>query len=433
MKHPVVLVSLVALALAACGSPGSTGAGTTAGDTTTGGTKPPSTAPRSPVTAGQETAAVAAVNGLGLDLLQVNLGAARGNVTLSPFSIAAALGMLRAGAGGTTASEIDTVLHTTDAPALHTGMNALLQALDSRNGTFPFGAGEERSVQLHAADRAFVQQGLALLDPFVQRLSADYGSTLGTVDYARAAEQARRTINAWVAEQTKDRIPELLAEGTIDGLVRLVLVNAVYLKADWAVPFEKDATRPDVFHAPGGDVTVPFMHGAEGWGWHEGDGWQAVTLPYIGNGLAMTVLVPAEGRFDAAVAGLDEAMLRRFAQPSPGGQVVLALPKFDIGSALQLDDQLKALGMRAAFDPSTADLRGITTQEQLYVSAVVHQANITVDERGTEAAAATAVVARATSAPAEVHQLTVDRPFVFLLQDTATGALLFAGQVTDPT
>lgn len=417
------LLPVVALALAACGSSATGGSGSDAGPT----------APRAAVAPGQETAAIAAVNGLGLDLLRLNLGEAKGNVALSPFSIAAALGMARAGAGGTTAAEMDGVLHTTDAAALHAGMNALLQALDSRNGTFPGGDGKDLVVQLHAADRAFVQQGLALLDPFVQTLAADYGSTLGTVDYAHAAEKARRTINAWVAERTKDRIPELLAEGTIDGLVRLVLVNAVYLKADWAVPFEKEATKPDVFHAPGGDVSVPFMHGAESWGWHEGDGWQAVTLPYVGNALAMTVLVPAEGRFDQVVAGLDDALLRQLTAPSPGGEVILSLPKFDIGSALQLDDQLRALGMRAAFDPTAADFRGITTDEQLYVSAVVHQATITVDEQGTEAAAATAVIARAASAVLETHRLTVDRPFVFLLHDIATGALLFAGQVTDPS
>ncbi len=186
-----------------------------------------------------------------------------------------------------------------------------------------------------------------------------------------------------------------------------------------------------MFHAPAGDVTTAFMHDTSERGFVEGNGWQAVELGYAGDQLAMTVLVPDTGRFDDVIADLD-AVVQEATTRATTTEVVLALPKFDIAQSLSLKDQLAALGMPTAFT-DRADFTGITTDEPLLVADVVHQANITVDEQGTVATAATAVIAKATAAPAVQKTLTVDRPFVFLLRDRGTGALLFAGQVTNPT
>ena len=210
----------------------------------------------------------------------------------------------------------------------------------------------------------------------------------------------------------------------------MVLVNAVYLKADWAAPFEKERTNDGAFHAPAGDVTTPFMHNDLNIGFVTGDGWVAVELPYEGEKLAMTIVLPDAGRFDDVAGLLDRAFLDRVAT-APRAHVQLALPKFDIAKSLSLRPELAALGMPIAFTDA-ADFSGMTKDEALAISDVVHQANVTVDEKGTVAAAATGVVMRTTSAVQADHIVRVDRPFLFLLRDVPTGAVLFAGQVTNP-
>jgi serpin B len=209
-----------------------------------------------------------------------------------------------------------------------------------------------------------------------------------------------------------------------------VLVNAVYLRADWAVAFQTALTRTQLFHAPTGGVTVPFMHSTEARRYATGAGWQAVDLDYAGGQLAMTILVPDPGRYDTVVGHLSTTTLDALAA---GGEaaVDLALPKFDIEQSLQLKQQLSELGMPTAFT-DRADFSGMITQEQLQLKDVLHQANVTIDEKGTVATAATAAVAEATAAPSRSVTLVVDRPFVFLLRDRSTGAIIFAGQVTNP-
>jgi serpin B len=278
----------------------------------------------------------------------------------------------------------------------------------------------------------FAQQGLHLDSGFLDTLAGEYGAAVGLVDYKTAAAAARTLINQWVAGETHDRITDLIPDGALDELTRLVLVNAVYLHADWATPFDKDATHDGPFHAPGGDVQVPLMHGQEERGFAEGDGWKAVDLDYAGGQLAMTILVPDAGRFDEVTSHLDVTMLDAATATKPA-TVDLTLPKFDIDKQLLLKDQLVALGMPTAFADHRADFSGITTDEELVIDDVIHQADVTVDEKGTVAAAATAVIMRTTSAPANPKTLVVDRPFVFLLRDKATGAVVFAGQVTNPS
>jgi serpin B len=330
--------------------------------------------------------------------------------------------MTRLGARGVTAAEMDRVMAATAAQ-----LRDLNGELKSRNGEFE----EGRVVDLAAANRVFVQRDFELEQPFVAALKGEFDSTLGLVDYKTAAEPARREINRWVEDQTRDRIRELIPSGVIDDLTRLILVNAVYLKADWLVPFDKGATKPGPFKGPSGDQQVAFMHGSESRRFATGDGWKAVELPYAGNKLAMTVVVPDAGKFDDVAGSIDDALFADI-NASEFVEVDLALPKFNFEKSLKLKPQLSALGMPTAFTDS-ADFSGMTREEPLTIEEVVHQANISLDEKGTIAAAATAVIARAVSAPARIEPLVVDRPFLFFLRDLPTGAILFAGQVTNPT
>jgi serpin B len=407
---PAVLLSVV---LAACSSSGGRTLKTQAAVAST---------PRTAAGLDDARRAAASVNQFGFDLLAPNLGADKGNVAMSPWSIATALAMVLAGARGSTATEMATVLHQSDTPAFHQAMNGLSQQLAARNA---------QAVEVLAANRAFAQQGEAFEQPFLNLLASSYGAGVGLADYKTAAETARQQINGWVSQQTHARIADLLAPGTLDSLTRLVLVNAVYLKADWATPFKKGRTTDLAFHAPGSDVTVPFMYGTESRRYASGDGWQSVDLDYVGGDLTMTVLVPDQGRFDAVAGHLSPALLDTINGAHPT-QVSLTLPKFDIQKAQPLNQRLSQLGMPTAFKPGRADFSGMTHQESLYLSQVVHQANVTVDEKGTTAAAASGAVMETTSAPAHMVNLVVDRPFVFLLRDRPSGAILFAGQVTNP-
>lgn len=418
----VAVVAAVAVLVAACG----TGE---AGDVRAG--ESVSRVERTPGGGSESGAAARAVNAFAVDLLRMNTGVDKGNVAISPWSIATALSMARVGARGDTATEMARVLHVGDEASYDQAMNALDQALRGRNRTTPMGDEEPQVVDLSAANRLFAQEGLSLGSDFLDVLAAQYGAAVGEVDYKTDTEAARRAINEWVAAETRDKIPALIAEGQLDPLNRLVLANAVFLRADWAIPFDKNATADGPFHAPSRDETVPFMRATERWGWSEGHGWRAVELPYIGGDLAMTFVVPDAGEFDRFIAGFDHASLERIVS-TQSAQVRLRLPKFTIDKSVLLGEQLRTLGMRAAFS-DTADFTDITVDEPLQIAEVAHQAKLTVDEKGTVAAAATAVMMRTTSGMVgEPKTLDIDRPFLFFLRDRPTGALLFAGQVTNP-
>ena len=371
----------------------------------------------------------ASVDQFGLDLLRRGLGLDKGNVALSPTSIATALSMARAGAAGSTAAEMDKVLHVGDPAGANQAMNSLAQQLASRNGTFPRGSDEPLAIELNAANTCFAQRGLPFEQPFLDELSRSYGAGVQLVDF-QAPEAARRAVNSWVGAQTDNRIPALLAPGSPAPETRLVLVNAVYLKADWMVPFQKAQTVAATFNTPDGAVDLPFMHGNHARHYLAGDGWQAVELPYAGGKLAMTLLVPNQGQYDLVAGKLTPALLNSVDQ-APTIGVDLHLPKFDIEHHLSLKAPLSSLGMPAAFSDH-ADFSAMTSQESLRIADVVHQANVTVDEKGTVAAAASAVIMEPTSAPVSNVTLVVDRPFLFFIRDLPTGAILFAGQVTNP-
>ena len=374
--------------------------------------------------------AAAAINDFGLELLR-RATAGDENAVVSPASIVLALAMARTGARGDTAAEMDLVLRKVATDANASWLNALDSALATRSGTFKDRGNEDADVLLRIANQAFAQGDFPWEPDYLDALAARFGSGLRLVDFKRDAEGARRDVNAWVAERTEGRIPELLPADSVDELTRLVLVNAIYLKAAWLSPFEEKATSPGAFRRlDGSSVDVPMMHGTIDARYAEGKGWQAVELPYVGRQLAMMVVLPDDlAAFEAA---LDGASLERIVAALENERVALALPRFGTESKITLNDALGAMGMPLAFDPDRADFSGITPVDDLYISSVIHQANLDVDEAGTEAAAATAVVFGIVSMPPEPIPLAVDRPFLFALRDLETGAILFLGRVVEP-
>lgn len=351
------------------------------------------------------------------------------NLALSPFSAAVALGMTVNGAAGGTRDEMLEVLAAADTGGLDDGLNALTSYVETLAGPVPDTKGEE--IALDSANQVFGQADYPWEQPFLDALARSYGAGLREVDFEASVEGARAAINGWTAAQTHDRIPEIVPRGAIDDATRMVLVNALYFKAPWRVPFDESTTSDQPFHLASGDpVAVPMMHGSASYA--EGDGWRAAQLPYSGGTLAMTVVLPDEGRegdVDSVVAG---GGLPDLLTGGPA-EVVLTLPKWEFLVAAPLTDALTALGMGTAFDPDHADFSGMTTEEKLFLQAVLQQVFISVDEDGTEAAAATAVVAGVESAQLDPPEpLVVDRPFVFVIHDVAHGTPLFLGKVTDP-
>jgi serine protease inhibitor len=385
---------------------------------------------RVPADAEAAAEAAGAINAFGLDLYRRLVAGEQVNTVISPASIAIALSMARLGARGSTADEMEAVLHglLSDGPD---AINSLDQALGLRNREVPDANGDRQQIVLRIANAPFAQQDYGWHTEYLDALAASFGAGLRTVDYGADPEGARGQINRWVSEQTEERIPELLGPGTIDSATRLTLVNAIYLKAPWMQPFREEATRPAPFHRlDGSSVEVPMMSGLADYAYAAGDGWQAVELPYAGDELAMLLILPDD--LAAFTGRLDGPMLASITSALANEWVALAMPRFETETSAKLNDDLIALGMPTAFDSGAADFSGMTDQERLFIALVAHQANITVDEKGTEAAAATAV-AIAGSVPPPPIAMTLDRPFLFALRDRATSAILFLGQIVDPS
>ncbi len=425
-RHLAALIALAIAALAGCAPAVPGASGEPAGITLAA-----ANVPRASASPADATAAAAAINAFGLDLYR-RAAPAGTNVIVSPASIAIALSMARAGARGQTATEMDAVLRAVGSDPHASWINALEGALAARNGSFADADGNLLDVTLRVANAPFAQRGLPLDQGFLDALASRFGAGLRLVDYQTDTEAARKLINRWVDDQTAGRIPELLQPGILSDLTRLTLVNAIYLKAPWAMPFDPNATRPGTFlRADGSTVEVPMMSATEGLRYADGSGWHAVELPYIGGSLALAIVVPDD--LAAFERSLTPEVLAGVTGALEDQMVQLSMPRFGVETATDLATVLAALGMPSAFDPDRADFSGITTAERLFISNVIHQANIDVDEKGTEAAAATAVTLRATAAPDEPVTLRVDRPFLFVLRDVPTGAIVFMGRVVDPS
>ena len=344
-----------------------------------------------------------------------------GNLVFSPASIATALRLVLLGARGETADQIAAALHLASpdeaGPGLRAG-SAILRDLAAGDLT------------LRAPNTMWVQSGLPLEPAFTAALAASAAVTVRDADFRRAAEQARQEINQFIAEQTAGKISDLLSPGLLRAGTSLVLASAVYLKAAWARPFPAAATRDAPFRPdPDRQVMVPTMHLRTTLRYQRGDGYQAVGLPYAGSRLELVIILPdgSPGPRPGGLAGLLAGLAPR--------QVSLALPRFRVTTGFGLRPVLAALGMPLAFS-TQADLGGITTAQRLRIDEVVHKAYIDVNEEGTEAAAATAVVIRAMARFAAGDppvEMIVDRPFLFAITDSRSGLPLFLGRVTDPT
>ncbi len=369
-----------------------------------------------------------------LDLLR--LAADGDNVFLSPFSITTALGMTEAGARGETREQIAAVLHESLADdALHPARGALLARVNEVEPMPDDADGEP--LTLRAVNSLWLQSGYPLLSSYLDVLAGSYDAPARLVDYVADTEAARAAINDWVEEQTEGRIEDMIPAGSVNELTRLVLTNAVYFLGSWREPFAADETVDAPFtRGDGGSVTAPFMHTAGDFTYLAGDGFQAVRLPYWG-GASMLLLLP-DGTPGELLAALDADRLmsiRSESRSQPFSE--LALPRFEFRYDLELVPLLEQLGMTVAFDPPVgdggADFTGMAAERELYITGILHKAFVSVDEAGTEAAAATAIIVGATSAPVEEPiVLRFDRPFVFLVQHDATGSLLFAGVLENP-
>ncbi|MEV6692637.1 serpin family protein [Micromonospora sp. NPDC051196] len=376
-------------------------------------------------------AAATAVRGFSADLYR-ELASTRpgGNVVCAPYSVNLALAMTRAGAGSTTADEMDAVLHAPHPRpgALDSGLNTVEQTLATR---YQDGDGVARPL-LTTANALWTRLGLGLRPGFQDTLAGYYGAAPHPVDFGGAPEVARQEINTWVSDRTNAKIPELLPSGVVSPDTRLILTNTTYLKAAWKYRFITTATTTEPFTRDDGSVVdVAMMRGPfDPMGYQEGDGWRAVDVPFAGDGLAMAIVMPTRDDLAAIEANLDVTWLGALLTGFGIATVQLRLPRWTFRLPAELAALLSGLGMPTAFT-SQADLTGMSTDPALRIDDVLHETFIAVDEKGTEAAGASAVIVRPPSIP-QGPQFFVNRPFLYVIHDRFTGVPLFLGRVHDP-
>jgi serpin B len=357
--------------------------------------------------------------------LYAQLSSKEGNLFFSPTSIQTALAMAWAGARGQTANEMAGALHLDP-----TASNQLAGFLNRLNAD-----GEKGGYELAVANALWGLKGYPFIPDYLNLVKKNYGGHLSELDFGANPDGSRQTINDWVAKQTHDRIKDLLGPGAVDGNTRLVLTNAIYFKASWDMPFQKRATRDGPFTAAGGKaVTVPFMFQREHFRYAEDDDVQVLELTYGNFDLAMRIFLPKNpgglGRFEKQMT---DQRLSALAGKLASQEVLLTLPKFTSESEFSLADTLKAMGIKLAFDPNRADFKGMTTSEQLFISAVIHKAFVKVDEEGTEAAAATGIAMAGAVMPiTKPKSFNADHPFMFEIVHHASGAVLFMGRLAKP-
>ncbi|MDD5037749.1 MAG: serpin family protein [Dehalococcoidales bacterium] len=369
-------------------------------------------------------------NAFAFNLYQV-LRLKESNLFYSLYSISAALAMTYAGARSETEQDMAEALHFTLSPErLHPAFNSLDLQLKQR-GEGAKGKDDE-GFRLNVVNAIWGQKDYEFLDEFLDILAQNYGAGLRILDFINETEPSRLTINEWVSDQTEERIKDLVPEGAINQLTRLVLTNAIYFNAAWQHQFDEDATIDGQFHLlTNSDITVPMMRQTESFGYMEGEDYQAVELLYDGHELSMVILLPEAGQFGPFEARLDTEFVKSIIDNLETQRVALTMPKFEYESSFGLKDALKTLGMAVAFT-ADADLSGMNGKRDLFIQDVLHKAFVSVDEAGTEAAAATAVIVGTTSMPPEPVVMTIDRPFIFFIRDIPTGSIIFVGRVLNP-
>jgi serpin B len=352
-----------------------------------------------------------------------------GNLFFSPNSISTALAMTYAGARGDTALQMARVLHF-PAP-----QDKLPEAFEALRKTCQSEL-ETPGYHLSVANRLWGQQGYHFLPDFLAITRDSYQAELAQVDFVRDPEGARELINQWVETQTRQKIKDLVPSGALTPLTRLVLTNAIYFKGDWTRPFPKQATREEDFHVTGDKTTrAPLMHKTDDFRFGAVDGLKVLDLPYGKGDVSAIVLLPDQNDGLPTLEGkLNQENLGRWLTTLRRRKVQVTIPRFKLTSTFSLSDALKAMGMSLAFDQDRADFSGMSTEEKVSLSAVLHKAFVDVNEEGTEAAAATAVVVgvRAVIAPVEPAVFRADHPFLFLIVDNRSKSILFLGRVVNP-
>jgi serpin B len=354
-----------------------------------------------------------------------------GNLFYSPHSVSVALAMTYAGARGETAEQMAATLQfLLEQERLHPAFNWLDAELASRGEG---GQGRDgKGFRLNIVNAMWGQKDYSFLPDFLDILAENYGAGLRILDFINETEESRLAINDWVSDQTEGRIEDLIPQGAIGALTRLVLTNAIYFNAAWACPFDDEVTANGAFYLlDGGQVTVPMMKQTESFGYTDGEGYQAVELLYDGDELSMVIMLPDDGQLAAFEEGLQADQVSDIIGGLQLAEVALTMPQFEFDSEFSLKDALSEMGMPIAFSDA-ADFSGMTGSPELFVSDVIHKAFVSVDEAGTEAAAATAVPMELTAIPDPPVEVTLDHPFIFLIRDIETGAVLFVGRVLDP-
>ncbi len=346
------------------------------------------------------------------------------DIVFSPFSLATVLTMTYSGANGKTKTQMATTLHLEPDSNIHPAFSKLLDQINS----------EHPNIVLKTANAVFPQVGHPFLPTFNGILSKYYRVESVPKDYAKDPEAARRSINKWAEEKTEKKIVDLIPKGILDALTRMVLVNAIYFKGDWKNQFVPESTADGVFHLDDqAKVHVSMMHQKGSFPYKETDDMQVLEMPYSGNRLSFIVFLP---KATTGLAGFEKTLtLNRLTELMSGlhpCEVSLSFPKIRIASSFRLKSKLKALGMTEAFDRNRADFSGMDGKKWLYISAVLQKAFLELDEKGSTAAAASAVVMRLKAMPLQTPEFRADHPFLFLIRDKTTGSILFMGRVVKP-
>jgi serpin B len=366
------------------------------------------------------------------DLYHTLIEKEAGNLFYSPHSISLALAMTYAGARNDTEQQMADILNfTLPNEFLHRAFNSLDLELSSR------GEGSEgqdgNGFRLNIANSIWGQKDYSFLASFLDLLAENYGAGMRLVDFYTYPDDSRVTINNWVRNETEGKIENLITPGAITQLTRLVLINAIYFNAAWSLPFNEEMTKDGIFYlADNSSVIAPMMLQTGYFNYAEGENFQSVELRYDGNEISMVILLPSHDNFFEFEDSMTPARLTSIISSLSMKNIRLSMPKFSYKSnSISLKEMLSQMGMPDAFS-SSADFSGMDGTRNLFISDVLHKAFVSVDEAGTEAAAATAAIMSLTSAPSQPIELTINRPFIFLIRDIKTGAILFMGRIVNP-
>jgi serpin B len=406
------VVALLSLSLVACGTPAA--ANIVKSD------KPRVTSPQ--VSEADQAALVEGNSNFAFLLYNELKANNNGNMFYSPYSISLMMAMAYAGAKGGTAQQISAAMSygpdQDKLPAAFDSLSLQLEKYTSDTGNF----------KLDIVNDIWGQKNYSFMSAYLDVLAQYYGAGLRVLDFMNDPEGARQTINEYIYEKTNELINELIPQGSINNLTRLVLTNAIYFQAVWKSQFSSDDTHNREFKLlDGSRVTVSMMNQRSVFKYASGDGWKAVELPYQGDLIAMDIILPAD--FSSFETSLDSGTVYAILNAMSSRDLQLTMPKFKFGADFDLKAALSALGMPVAFEPGQADFSGISDAEELYIQDAIHKAYVAVDEKGTEAAAAGAVIVGTTSLP---ESFVIDSPFIFLIRDLQSGTILFMGRVLNP-